>query len=57
MAGILAEDILADCWKYVNLAEFSLAVEPVLSYNDSQNKMANQMRWKFNRALSYFWLN
>ena len=38
--------------KICHLAEFTLAVEP--SHNDIHSKMANQTRWEFNRAVSYF---
>ena len=39
--------------KMCYLAKFTLAVEPVLySHNDIHNKMANQMHWGFDRAVS-----
>ena len=38
--------------KICHLAEFTLAVEPVLSHNDIHSKMANRTRLEFKRAVS-----
>jgi len=44
------EDSFGGLLKICHLAEFTLAVEPVLSHNDIHNKMANRTRWEFNWA-------
>ena len=49
---ILAERYFGGLLKICHLAEFTLAVEPVLSHNDIHSKMANRTRWEFNRAVS-----
>ncbi len=49
---ILAGRYFGGLLKICHLAEFTLAVEPVLSHNDINSKMANRMRWEFNRAVS-----
>ena len=38
--------------KMCHLAEFTLAVEPVINHNDIHSKMANRTRWEFNRVVS-----
>ena len=48
LVGIYFDGLLKIC----HLAEFTLAVEPVLSHNDIHSKMANQTRWEFNRTVS-----
>ena len=45
------EDILANCWNYVIWQNY-FDVWACLSRNNIRNKMANQMHWEFNRAMS-----
>ena len=52
MAGNFGGKIFGGLLKICHLAEFTLAVEPVLSHNDIHSKMANRTRWEFNRAVS-----
>ena len=50
---ILAGRYFGGLLKICHLAEFTLAVEPVLaSHNNIQSKMANRTRWEFNIAVS-----
>ena len=53
MAGNFGRKIFWGIDENISLAKFTLAVEPVISNNyDIHNKMANRMRWEFNRAVS-----
>ena len=49
---ILAGRYFGGLLKICHLADITLAVEPVYSYNIIHNKMADQTRWEFNWAVS-----